>query len=151
MSEPEKTAEVEEQDVTEVKEDDEAAAEETTKTEKSDELKIVLILNPGKVMLGVQSTDCDPVYATFEGTLPTALKRIPKFVAEAKQKWSESPRYPDANLPTPEPARLPPRRQLPRRRNPSNRASSNTIGSLCPLASIGYWPPSAEKYWPERR
>ena len=80
-----------------------AKAEESTKAEKSDELKIVLILNPGKVMLGVQSTDCDPVYTTFEGTLPTALKRIPKFVAEAKQKWSESPRYPDANLPTPEP------------------------------------------------
>ncbi len=88
---------------------EEKEPEEPVKAKPSDELKIVIILNPGKVMLGVQSPDCDPVYTTFEGTLPTALQRVPKLVKEAKQKWSENPRNPDANLPTPEPSRTPAR------------------------------------------
>ena len=88
---------------------EEKEPEEPVKAKPSDELKIVIILNAGKVMLGVQKTDCDPVYTTFEGTLPTALQRVPKLVKEAKQKWSDSPRNPDANLPTPEPSRTPAR------------------------------------------
>ena len=108
-----------EKEVEEEAEEEEAAEEEPTpevekqeepvKAKLSDELKIVIILNDGKVMLGVQKTDCDPVYTTFDGTLPTALQRVPKLVKEAKQKWSENPRNPDANLPTPEPAPAPAR------------------------------------------
>ena len=103
MDKTEQNAEAEVEEVTE-KEDEVPEPEESVKAKSPDELKVVIILNPGKVMLGVQSTDCDPVYTTFDGTLPTALRRIPKFIEEAKQKWSESPRYPDANLPAPEPA-----------------------------------------------
>jgi len=76
---------------------------------KVDELKVVIIVRDKKMMIGVQSPDCDPVYETLEGTLPTALKRVPKLVAEAKQKWDAHPRYPDADLPTPEPVKTPAR------------------------------------------
>lgn len=109
MDKPEQNeeAEAEEKEVTEEEEVSEPG--ENVKAEKTEELKIVIILNPGKVMLGVQSADCDPVYTTLNGTLPTALRRIPKLVEEAKKKWSESPRYPDANLPKPEPAPVTPR------------------------------------------
>lgn len=85
------------------KAEQEAGAQESIKAKQSDELKVVIILNAGKVMLGVQSPDCDPVYTTLKGTLAVALKRIPKLVDEAKLKWSESPRYPDAKLPVQEP------------------------------------------------
>jgi len=88
---------------------EEKEPEEPVKAKPSDELKIVIILNAGKVMLGVQKTDCDPVYTTFEGTLPTALQRVPKLVKEAKEKWAANPQYPKADLPTPEPSRTPAR------------------------------------------
>jgi len=78
--------------------------EESVKAKQSNELKVVIILNDSRVMLGVQSPDCDPVYTTLKGNLAVALKRVPKLVEEAKQKWSASPRNPNANLPTPAPA-----------------------------------------------
>ncbi|MBA7593768.1 hypothetical protein ES703_00701 [subsurface metagenome] len=83
--------------------------EESVKAKPSNELKVVIILNDSRVMLGVQSPDCDPVYTTLKGNLAAALKRVPKLVDEAKQKWSESPRNPNANLPTPEPRAAPAR------------------------------------------
>jgi len=85
-----------------------AEAQEVEKP-KIDELKVVIILHDKKIMLGVQATDCDPVYTTLEGTLTTALKRIPKLVEEAKQKWDAHPRYPEADLPTPKPTQTPAR------------------------------------------
>ena len=77
--------------------------EESVKAKQSNALKVVIILNDSKVMLGVQSPDCDPVYTTLKGNLAAALRRVPKLVDEAKQKWSTSPRNPNANLPTPAP------------------------------------------------
>ena len=76
---------------------------------KRDEMKIVIVLKGENVMLGVQSPDCDPVYTTLKGTLAAALKKVPKLVAEAKQKWDSNPRYPKADLPTPEPSPTPAR------------------------------------------
>ena len=78
-------------------------SQESVKAKPSNELKVVIILKDDRVMLGVQSPDCDPVYTTLKGTLAAALKRVPKLVTEAKQKWSASPRNPNANLPKPEP------------------------------------------------
>lgn len=111
MAEPEESTVTEEE---EVEPEEEVAPEaqetpETPKEKQSNELKIVIILNEGKVMLGVQSPDCDPIYTTFEGTLPAALKKIPKFVAEAREKWSAAPLNPEANLPKPEPTPAPAR------------------------------------------
>ena len=87
----------------------EGKVEEKEKPE--DELKIVIIVKGDKIMLGVQSPDCDPVYETLTGDLPAALKRLPKLVAEANEKWNANPRYPKANLPEPAkvetPARTP--------------------------------------------
>lgn len=85
------------------------AAEESAKPKESDELKVVIIIKDNRVMLGVQSPDCDPVYTTLEGTLAAALKRVPKLVAEAKEKWTANPLNPEANLPTPEPTPTPAR------------------------------------------
>ncbi|MBA7676846.1 hypothetical protein ES703_85091 [subsurface metagenome] len=67
----------------------------------SDELKVVITIKDGKVMLGAQAPECDPFYTTLQGNLAVALKRVPQFVKDAMQKWSESPRYPKADLPTP--------------------------------------------------
>ena len=87
-------------------ESEEQETEESVKP-KLDELKIVIILKADKVMLGVQSPDCDPVYTTLQGTLAAALKAVPKLVKEAKEKWSTTPRNPKADLPEPEPSSTP--------------------------------------------
>ncbi len=73
----------------------------TPKPEKDTELKVVIILKANKVLLGVQSPDCDPVYRTMEGDLAGVLQVVPTLVAEAKLKWTASPRYPKADLPKP--------------------------------------------------
>ena len=65
------------------------------------ELKVVIILKANRAMLGVQSPDCDPVYKTMEGDLAGVLQVVPTLVAEAKLKWTASPRYPKADLPKP--------------------------------------------------
>jgi len=88
-------------DETEEKQEEES--QESVKAKPSNELKVVIILKDDRIMLGVQSPECDPVYTTLKGTLAAALKRVPKLVTEAKQKWSTSPRNPNANLPTPAP------------------------------------------------
>ena len=102
----------EKDETTETTEEAEEKVEEPTaetpetpeeKPKPSNELKVVIVLKDDKIMLGVQSPDCDPVYTTLKGTLAAALKRVPKLVDEAKQKWTASPRNPAANLPTPAP------------------------------------------------
>jgi len=65
------------------------------------ELKVVIILKANKVLLGVQSPDCDPVYRTMEGDLAGVLQVVPALVAEARLKWTAAPRYPKADLPKP--------------------------------------------------
>ena len=97
MAEKEQTAVVGEQ------EEQSQETEESVKAKRSNELKVVIVLKDDRIMLGVQSPDCDPVYTTLEGTLAAALKRVPKLVDEAKQKWSASPLNPNANLPKPAP------------------------------------------------
>lgn len=74
------------------------------------ELKVLIIMKGESVMLGVQATDCDPVYTTMTGDLAAALQRVPTLVDEAKKRWSANPLYPKANLPEPEPAPAPVRR-----------------------------------------
>jgi len=83
-----------------------AAASPRTPT---DELKVVIIMKADKIMLGVQSPDCDPVYTTMTGSLAAALKKVPALVKEAKEKWAANPRYPKADLPAPPPPPAPAR------------------------------------------
>ena len=104
MAKTDQVAEAEAEAQEESQENEPAAEAKEADKPKTDELKVVIIIRDKKIMLGVQSPDCDPVYTTLEGTLATALKRIPKLVAEAKQQWDAHPRYPDADLPAPEPA-----------------------------------------------
>ena len=86
-----------------VADETEEKSQESVKAKPSNELKVVIILKDDRIMLGVQSPNCDPLYTTLKGTLAAALKRVPKLVNEAKQKWSTSPHNPNANLPTPPP------------------------------------------------
>ena len=76
-------------------------ATDAPKSEKTSELKVVIILKANKAMLGVQSPDCDPVYKTMEGDLASVLQVVPTLVAEAQLKWTAAPRYPKADLPKP--------------------------------------------------
>ena len=111
MAETEPGAEVEETEEKQEEETQEKPGSE--KAKPSNELKVVIILKDSRIMLGVQSPDCDPVYTTLEGNLAAALKRVPKLVEEAKQKWSASPLNPNANLPAPEPRPAPARTPTP--------------------------------------
>ena len=76
-------------------------ATDAPKSEKTSELKVVIILKGSKAMLGVQSPDCDPVYKTMEGDMAAVLQVVPALVAEARLKWTAAPRYPKADLPKP--------------------------------------------------
>ena len=75
----------------------------------ANEMKIIIVMKDDRIMLGVQSPDCDPVYTTMKGTLAMALKKLPALVAEAKQKWGAAPKYPKADLPAPPPSPTPAR------------------------------------------
>ena len=87
--------------------EEETAEQETEEAKQSEELKVVIIINDNGAMLGVQATDCDPVYKTLKGDLAAALKQVPKLVEEAKQKWDTNPRYPKAVMPEPPPSPSP--------------------------------------------
>ena len=91
----------EEEGIAPVQEVPAVVATDTPKAEKDTELKLVIILKANKVLLGVQSPDCDPVYKTMEGDLASVLQVVPTLVAEAKLKWTAAPRYPKADLPKP--------------------------------------------------
>jgi len=79
-------------------------AEAAVKTPKTSELKVVILIKDDRIMLGVQSPTCDPVYKTLQGTIAEALQQVPALIAEANEKWAASPRYPKADLPTPPPS-----------------------------------------------
>ena len=104
MAEKEQTKTAEEQ-----QEEETAEPEESKQAKPSNELKVVIIIKENKIMIGAQSPECDPVYETLTGTLAAALKRIPKLVSGAKQKWAANPKNPEANLPKPKPSPTPAR------------------------------------------
>ncbi len=103
--EEETTGSEEEEEVTSPVQETPAAAVATDVPKPDEkpasELKVVIILKANKVLLGVQSPDCDPVYKTMEGDLSSVLQVVPTLVAEAKLKWTASPQYPKADLPKP--------------------------------------------------
>ncbi len=98
---PEDLAEQAEEENEETEEETEESTEEAEKPVPKDELKIVIVMREDRMMVGVQRTECDPVYETIQGSLSDVLTRIPNLVEEAKQKWAETPKNPKANLPAP--------------------------------------------------
>ncbi len=71
------------------------------------ELKVVIVLKEGRVLVGVQTPDCDPVLSSFEGDLSAALQQVPALVDQANQQWDSNPRYPKADLPEEAPVTSP--------------------------------------------
>ena len=67
----------------------------------SEELKVVISLKGERGFVGVQAPECDPLITALEGDLAVALERVPGLVGEARQRWSESPRYPECAEPPP--------------------------------------------------
>ncbi len=98
-----------EQETEETEEPETPKAEPVLETPKASELKLVILMKDDRIMLGVQSPSCDPVYKTMTGTLAAALKQLPGLVKEAKEKWSTAPKYPKADLPEPPPRPTPAR------------------------------------------
>ncbi len=117
VEEVKRTGEETEEEVTQEEPTQEPAEE--AKKEPSNELKIVINMKEDRIMIGAQSPECDPVYETLTGTLAAALKRIPKLVAGAKEKWTTSPRYAKANLPEPEPRPAPARTPTVKKEKPA--------------------------------
>ncbi|GAI90326.1 unnamed protein product [marine sediment metagenome] len=87
----------------------EAKKEESQPEQARSEIKVIIVLKADRIMLGVQSPECDPVYQTSQGTLADALRRVPALVGKAKHKWDASPRNPKADLPDPPPSEVPAR------------------------------------------
>jgi len=97
---PEQTEQTQEQEAS--AEESPEAPPEPEKAKPANELKVVIIMRDNRIMLGVQSPDCDPVYETLEGTLAAALKRVPKLVEEAKARWETSKLNPKCETPLPQ-------------------------------------------------
>lgn len=99
---------VEEEEAGEPGSEQEAKVEESTNTpapkQPANEMKVVIVIKDDNILLGIQAPECDPVYTTMKGDLGEALEKVPGLVAEAKQQWEASPRYPKANLPEPAPS-----------------------------------------------
>lgn len=65
------------------------------------ETKIVITHRGNRASIGIQRTNCDPVFFTTEGGISNSLSRIPEFLSEAERKWQTNPRNPKAELPEP--------------------------------------------------
>lgn len=87
----------------------EPVVEKSKPEKKSVELKISIILQGTRILLGAKATDCDPKLETLEGDLSTVLLRLSGFVDECKQQWAESPRNPKTTIKEPTPPPPPPR------------------------------------------
>lgn len=70
-------------------------------TEETKELKIVVTHKGGEGCVGIQFTDCDPVFFTVPGDLPVVFAELPKCLADADAIWQVNPRYKTAKLPDP--------------------------------------------------
>ena len=66
-----------------------------------EELKVNIIIKENRIFLGAQATDCDPKMTLLQGTLQTALERIPSFIEEANREWDAAPRNPKSTIPEP--------------------------------------------------
>ena len=93
-----------EQETEELEEAQTPKTEVVKESPKPGEIKVIILMKADRIMLGVQSPNCDPVYKTSQGTMADALQMVPVLVAEAKLKWEANPRYPKADLPTPPPS-----------------------------------------------
>jgi hypothetical protein len=71
------------------------------------ETKIVITHKDNRANIGIQQTNCDPVFFMAEGDIPSSLGCIPGFLEEARRKWQTSPRNPEADLPAPAPPPTP--------------------------------------------
>ena len=103
------TEELEEDQTPKAEEIQTPKAEQAKENPKPGEIKVIILMKGDRVMLGVQSPSCDPLYKTSQGTMADALQMVPALVAEAKLKWEANPRYPKADLPTPPPSTAPAR------------------------------------------
>lgn len=48
----------------------------------------------GRVLVGVNRSDCDPVSISVDGTIETVLSKVPQFLVDAEEKWKIQPRFP---------------------------------------------------------
>ena len=78
-------------------------------TEETNETKIVVTHKGDKASVGIQRTDCDPVFFTVVGDLPAVIIDLPKCLADADGIWQKSPRYRKAEVPAPPPSTMPAR------------------------------------------
>ncbi len=65
------------------------------------ETKIILTHKGEKTTVGIQQTNCDPVFFSVAGGLAAAISRMPELIVEAERRWQTNPRYPKADLPEP--------------------------------------------------
>jgi hypothetical protein len=66
--------------------------------------KIVITLKADSGMVGIERTDCDPVFfRPLHATLEDVLAAIPDYVEQANQKWATSPRNPVTQFQPPMP------------------------------------------------
>lgn len=99
------------EDVEEPELGEEAAPEQVETKQARENLKVVILLQGTRAMVGVQSPDCDPIFTTLEGDLAAALSQVPALVESAIAKWDANPRFPKANLPEPVASAAPARSQ----------------------------------------
>jgi len=76
----------------------------------NEETKIVIAIKGESVRIGVQQTNCDPILfhpvpLKAEDDLRSVLGTvISEMLQEAKNKWQANPRYPQVEVPAPQPA-----------------------------------------------
>ncbi len=67
-------------------------------------LKIVINLKDNRAHIGIQSPNCDPVFATAEGSMDKIFKAVKLEIEHARAIWKTSPRNPKIDLPHPAPS-----------------------------------------------
>lgn len=70
--------------------------------------KLVMEEHGGKVLVGMQQEDCDPIVKTVEGDLYDALGQVNGLLAAAQEQWATEPKNPAYKPPaTPKPTAAP--------------------------------------------
>jgi hypothetical protein len=65
------------------------------------EFKLVINWKDGRAVVGASAPDCDPVFGTIEGDIPTVLGGAVNILAAAQERWKTAPKNPAITLPKP--------------------------------------------------
>ncbi len=67
------------------------------------DVKITITYKEEHAMVGIGSTEADPLWFPLVGSLEDVLAAVPSLVTQAQERWEQQAKYPTYNRPAPPP------------------------------------------------